>query len=81
MGEQGIKMLVSPAAGARMSVGEALTNLVAAPVSALRDVKASANWMWPAKLPGHGPRLLDAAKAHSLRPNSRATASTVKIFF
>ncbi len=36
IGEQPIKGLVSPAAGARMAVGEALTNLVFARVSALK---------------------------------------------
>lgn len=36
VGEQPIKGLVSPAAGARMAVGEALTNLVFARVSALK---------------------------------------------
>jgi phosphoribosylformylglycinamidine synthase len=48
---------------ARMSVGEALTNLVWARVSALEDVKCSANWMWAAKLPGEGAALVDAATA------------------
>lgn len=36
IGEQPIKGLVSPAAGARMAVGEALTNLVFARVTALK---------------------------------------------
>ena len=48
---------------ARMSVGETLTNLVWAQVSALRDVKCSGNWMWAAKLPGEGADLYDAAVA------------------
>lgn len=63
IGEQPIKGLLDPAAMARMSVGEALTNLVWARVSALRDVRCSANWMWAAKLPGEGARLVDAARA------------------
>ena len=63
IGEQPIKTLLSPAAMARMSVGEALTNLVWAQVSALGDVKCSANWMWAAKLPGEGADLYDAAVA------------------
>jgi phosphoribosylformylglycinamidine synthase len=63
MGEQPIKGLIDPAAMARMSVGEALTNLVWAQVSALEHVKCSANWMWAAKLPGEGARLRDAALA------------------
>jgi phosphoribosylformylglycinamidine synthase len=63
IGEQPIKGLVSPAAGARMSVAEALTNLVWARISALGDVKASVNWMWAAKLPGEGADLHDAVVA------------------
>uniref|UniRef100_A0A3Q3VLS9 Phosphoribosylformylglycinamidine synthase n=1 Tax=Mola mola TaxID=94237 RepID=A0A3Q3VLS9_MOLML len=63
IGEQPIKGLVCPAAGARMAVGEALTNLVFARVTALKDVKCSGNWMWAAKLPGEGACLWDACKA------------------
>uniref|UniRef100_A0A672ZJ90 Phosphoribosylformylglycinamidine synthase n=1 Tax=Sphaeramia orbicularis TaxID=375764 RepID=A0A672ZJ90_9TELE len=63
IGEQPIKGLVHPAAGARMAVGEALTNLVFARVTALKDVKCSGNWMWAAKLPGEGACLWDACTA------------------
>uniref|UniRef100_A0A8C5DK69 Phosphoribosylformylglycinamidine synthase n=1 Tax=Gouania willdenowi TaxID=441366 RepID=A0A8C5DK69_GOUWI len=63
IGEQPIKGLVCPAAGARMAVGEALTNLVFAKVTALKDVKCSGNWMWAAKLPGEGACLWEACKA------------------
>ncbi|RXN24302.1 phosphoribosylformylglycinamidine synthase [Labeo rohita] len=63
IGEQPIKGLVSPAAGARMAVGEALTNLVFARVSSLKDVKCSGNWMWAAKLPGEGVCLWEACQA------------------
>uniref|UniRef100_I3J3D9 Phosphoribosylformylglycinamidine synthase n=1 Tax=Oreochromis niloticus TaxID=8128 RepID=I3J3D9_ORENI len=63
IGEQPIKGLVCPAAGARMAVGEALTNLVFARVTELKDVKCSGNWMWAAKLPGEGACLWEACKA------------------
>jgi phosphoribosylformylglycinamidine synthase len=63
IGEQPIKGLLDNAAMARMCVGEALTNLVWARVSALEDVKCSGNWMWAAKLPGEGAALHDAAVA------------------
>jgi phosphoribosylformylglycinamidine synthase len=63
IGEQPVKGLISPQAMARMSVGEALTNIVWAKVSALKDIKCSGNWMWAAKLPGEGARLHDAAVA------------------
>jgi len=63
IGEQPIKGLINPSAMARMSVGEALTNIVWARISALPDIRCSGNWMWAAKLPGEGARLYDAAVA------------------
>lgn len=63
IGEQPVKGLVDAAAGARMAVGEALTNLVFAKVTDLKDVKCSGNWMWAAKLPGEGACLWDACRA------------------
>ena len=63
IGEQPVKELIDPAAMARMSVGEALTNIVWAEVSGLGDIRCSANWMWAPKLPGEGSRLYDAAIA------------------
>ena len=46
-----------------MTVGEALTNLAAARISTIKDVKCSGNWMWAAKLPGEGAALYDACEA------------------
>ena len=63
IGEQPIKMLVDPAAGARMAVGEAWTNLVWAKIDDPKQVKCSANWMWAPKLKGEGAALNDAARA------------------
>ncbi|MGE5893769.1 MAG: phosphoribosylformylglycinamidine synthase [bacterium] len=63
VGEQPIKGLISPAAMARMTVAEALTNIVWARVSSLEDIKCSGNWMWAPKLPGEGADLYDAAVA------------------
>ncbi|KAG8433500.1 hypothetical protein GDO86_017692 [Hymenochirus boettgeri] len=63
IGEQPIKGLLDPAAGARLAVAEALTNLVFAQVTDLKDVKCSGNWMWAAKLPGEGAALYDACVA------------------
>ncbi|XP_028558155.2 phosphoribosylformylglycinamidine synthase [Podarcis muralis] len=63
IGEQPIKGLIDPAAGARLSVAEALTNLVFARVTDLKDVKCSGNWMWAAKLPGEGAALAEACRA------------------
>ncbi len=63
IGEQPIKGLINPSAMARMSVGEALTNIVWAKITSLEDIKCSANWMWAPKLSGEGARLYDAAVA------------------
>lgn len=63
IGEQPIKGLLNTEAGARMTVAEALSNLVFAGISDLKDVKCSGNWMWAAKLPGEGAALFDACKA------------------
>ena len=37
-----------------MAVGEALTNMVWASITDLKDVKASGNWMWAAKVDALG---------------------------
>ncbi|KAG9433610.1 phosphoribosylformylglycinamidine synthase [Apis mellifera carnica] len=63
IGEQPIKGLINSAAGARMTVAEALTNLVFARISNIQDIKCSGNWMWAAKLPGEGAALYDACSA------------------
>jgi len=65
IGEQPIKGLINPEAMARLSVTEALTNIVWAKITDIEDIKCSANWMWAAKLPGEGVRLYKAAKAMS----------------
>jgi phosphoribosylformylglycinamidine synthase len=63
IGEQPLKGLIDPAAMARLTVAEALTNIMWAKVSALEDIKCSGNWMWAPKLPGEGADLYDAATA------------------
>ncbi len=63
IGEQPNKMLSNAAAGARMAVGESLTNIVWAKIDGLDTIKCSANWMWAPKLPGEGAALYDAACA------------------
>ncbi len=45
MGERTPLALLDARAAARMAVGEALTNLHAAPVECFEDIKLSANWM------------------------------------
>ncbi len=63
IGEAPLKGLLSSTAQARMTVAEAVTNLMGAPITRLRDVKCSGNWMWAAKLAGEGAALWDTAVA------------------
>ncbi|NLE73465.1 MAG: phosphoribosylformylglycinamidine synthase [Actinobacteria bacterium] len=63
LGEQPIKGLLSPGAGARMAVAEALLNMAGVVVTDLSEIKCSANWMLAAKQPGEGAWLYDAACA------------------
>jgi phosphoribosylformylglycinamidine synthase len=58
--------LVSAAAGSVLSIAEALTNIVWAPMpDGLRSVSLSANWMWPCRNPGEDARLYEAVQAAS----------------
>jgi phosphoribosylformylglycinamidine synthase len=66
MGERTPLALIDAKASARMAVGEAITNLVAAPIGALEEVKLSANWMAACSHPGEDAALFDAVKAVGL---------------
>jgi phosphoribosylformylglycinamidine synthase len=58
--------LINAAAGSRLAVAEALTNLVWAPIyEGLKSVSLSANWMWPAGTERENARLYEAVKALS----------------
>ncbi|WP_374606340.1 phosphoribosylformylglycinamidine synthase [Thermomonas sp.] len=63
IGERTPLALLDAAASARMAVGEAITNLLAAPVESLDRIKLSANWMAAAGHAGEDARLFDAVKA------------------
>ena len=63
IGERTPLALLDAAAAARMAVGEAITNLCAAPVESLARIKLSANWMAAAGHPGEDALLFDAVKA------------------
>ncbi len=63
MGERTpLAVLDAPASG-RMAVGEALTNLAAAPIAQIGDVKLSANWMAACGHEGEDARLYDTVQA------------------
>ena len=58
--------LIDPAAGSRLAIAEALTNIVFADLAdGLRSVSLSANWMWPCRNPGEDARLYRAVEAAS----------------
>ncbi len=63
VGERTPLALIDAAASARMAVGEALTNLLSAPIAALDQIKLSANWMAAAGHPGEDAVLFDAVQA------------------
>jgi phosphoribosylformylglycinamidine synthase len=63
LGERTPLALIDAAASARMAVGEAITNLAAAGIASLSEVKLSANWMAAASYPGEDALLFDAVKA------------------
>ncbi len=63
IGERTPLALLNAAASARMAVGEAITNLCAAPVESLDRIKLSANWMAAANHDGEDALLFDAVKA------------------
>ncbi len=58
--------IIDPEAGAVLSIAEALTNIVWAPMAErLKSVSLSANWMWPCKNQGEDARLYSAVQAAS----------------
>jgi len=62
MGERAPIALIDAPASGRMAVGEALTNLAAARIASMGDIKLSANWMAAAGSPEEDARLFDTVK-------------------
>lgn len=65
MGERTPVAVLDAAASGRMAVAEALTNLVAADVRSLHDIKLSANWMAACGVDGQDAALYDTVAAVS----------------
>ncbi|MBV8628262.1 MAG: phosphoribosylformylglycinamidine synthase, partial [Paraburkholderia sp.] len=57
-----LAVINAPASG-RMAVGEAITNIAAAPIASLDKLKLSANWMAACGAPGEDAALYDTVKA------------------
>jgi phosphoribosylformylglycinamidine synthase len=63
MGERTPLAVINAAASGRMAVGEAITNIAAAAIKDISDIKLSANWMAACGQPGQDAALFDTVKA------------------
>ncbi len=63
IGEKTPLSLINATAAARMSVGEALTNLLSAYIEDISHINLSANWMCASGFPGEDAKLYEAVKA------------------
>ena len=66
IGHAPVSALIDPTAGSRNAIGEALSNIIFAPLKeGLKSVSLSANWMWACKNEGEDARLYEAVQACS----------------
>ena len=66
IGHSPISALVDPVAGSKNSIGEALSNIIWAPLEkGLKSISLSANWMWPCNNEGEDARLYEAVQSVS----------------
>ncbi|VAW89255.1 Phosphoribosylformylglycinamidine synthase, synthetase subunit / Phosphoribosylformylglycinamidine synthase, glutamine amidotransferase subunit [hydrothermal vent metagenome] len=63
MGERSPVALLNPAASGRLAIGEALTNIAAADIAQLSDIKLSANWMAATGVAGEDAALYETVHA------------------
>ncbi len=63
MGERTPLALIDAPASGRMAIGEAITNIAAAKIASIGDIKLSANWMAAAGHHGEDAALFDTVKA------------------
>ncbi len=63
MGERTPLAVLNAPASARMAVAEAITNIAAASIATIADIKLSANWMAAVDAPGEDAALFDAVHA------------------
>ena len=62
IGEKAPLALIDAPASGRMAIGESITNIAAAAIDDLSELKLSANWMAPAGHPGEDAALYDTVK-------------------
>ncbi|WP_309641373.1 phosphoribosylformylglycinamidine synthase [Flavobacterium sp.] len=66
IGHAPIAALVDPIAGSRNAIGEALSNIIWAPIKDnIKGISLSANWMWACKNEGEDARLYEAVQSCS----------------
>jgi phosphoribosylformylglycinamidine synthase len=66
IGHAPIAALIDPVAGSRNAIGEALSNIIWAPIKdGITGISLSANWMWACKNEGEDARLYAAVKGCS----------------
>lgn len=66
IGHAPVAGMIDPACGSILSIAEALTNIIWAPMTDhIRSISLSANWMWPAKNSGENARIYHAVEAAS----------------
>ncbi len=63
MGERTPAAVIDAPSSGRMAVAEAITNIAAAPIADITDIKLSANWMAACGQPGQDAALFDTVKA------------------
>ena len=66
IGHSPIASLIDPVAGTRTAIGEALSNIIWAPIKdGMKGISLSANWMWACKNEGEDARLYAAVQSCS----------------
>jgi phosphoribosylformylglycinamidine synthase len=65
MGERTPLAVINAAAASRVAIGESITNIAAASIANIRDIKLSANWMAACGVKHEDAALFDAVKAAS----------------
>lgn len=67
MGERTPLAVINAAASGRIAIGEAITNIAAAPIRDISDIKLSANWMAACGQPGQDAALFDTVSAVGMK--------------
>ena len=75
MGERAPAAVLNPPASGRLAVAEAVTNLLAADIGGLKDIRLSANWMAACGQPGEDADLYATVRAGRCRSSAPSSGS------